>query len=451
VQTTNMAIILFVDDEDSARQNYKLILEHYGHTVLLAEGVQSAELQLKAGVIDLLITDMRMGDESGLDMLRAAKRVSPETEVIVLTGHAELQNAVDAMKLGASDYLTKDTEYKEILLTVDKALDRKALIGEISRLRSQLKQTFSLATIVGASGAIEKVKDLIKRVAPSDSRVLITGESGTGKELVAQTIHTNSERSNRPFIAINCGAIPRDLQESELFGYVKGAFTGAAKDKQGLLAAADGGTVFLDEIGDTTPETQVKLLRFLEQGELQPIGATSPTKVDVRVLAATNKNLVEEIEQKRFREDLYYRLKVVSIFLPPLRERKDDIDAISRSLLVGIGKKTHKPILRLSQASLDVLVGYDWPGNIRELKNILERAAIFSDGPTIELEHLPEELFRLNQQQESDGCILSLNEVEKRYILEVLEKMGGNKLATAQHLNIATTTLYRKLRQYGIE
>lgn len=447
-----MATILFVDDEDSARQNYKLILEHYGHSVLLADGVQSAESQLKAGGIDLLITDMRMGAESGLDMLRVAKKVSPETEVIVLTGHAELQNAVEAMKLGASDYLTKDTDYKEILLTVDKALDRRALVKEISRLRSQIKSSFSLETIVGHSNAIEKVKELIKRVAPTDSRVLISGESGTGKELVAQTIHTNSQRANRPFIAINCGAIPKDLQESELFGYVRGAFTGASKDKQGLLAAADGGTVFLDEIGDTTAETQVKLLRFLEQGELQPIGTTSPIKVNVRVLAATNKNLVEEVEQKRFREDLYYRLKVVSIFLPPLRERKEDIDMISQSLLLEIGKKTHKPILRLSKVTLEVLTDYEWPGNIRELKNVLERAAIFSDGPTIELEHLPEELFQqLNPSPKAENGILPLDEVEKRYIIEILEKMGGNKLATAQHLNIATTTLYRKLRQYGID
>lgn len=447
-----MATILFVDDEEASRENYRLILEHYGHAVLLAAGVAKAEGILKAGGVDLLITDMRMGAESGLDMLRAAKRISPETEVIVLTGHAELQNAIEAMKLGASDYLTKDTDYKEILLTVDKALDRKALVGEIARLRSQLKQSFSFDTIVGHSTVIEKVKDLIKRVAPTDSRVLITGESGTGKELVAQTIHTNSPRANRPFIAINCGAIPKDLQESELFGYVKGAFTGAVKDKQGLLAAAHGGTVFLDEIGDTTPETQVKLLRFLEQGELHPIGTTSPIKVDVRVLAATNKDLSEEIEQRRFREDLYYRLKVVSILLSPLRERKEDIESISQSLLTEIGRKAHKPILRLGSDTLAALTHYEWPGNIRELKNVLERAAIFSDGPTIELEHLPEELFhQRGPTRGSEDGILPLDEVEKRYIIEVLEKMGGNKLATAQHLNIATTTLYRKLRQYGIE
>jgi DNA-binding NtrC family response regulator len=447
-----MATILFVDDEDSARQNYKLILEHYGHSVLLAEGVRSAEQILLDGGVDLLITDMRMGAESGLEMLRASKRISPETEVIVLTGHAELHNAVDAMKLGASDYLTKDIDYKEILMTVDKALDRKSLVREISRLRSQLQYSFSLESIIGSSETIEKLKSQVRRVAPTDSRVLITGESGTGKELVAQSIHANSPRSNRPFIAINCGAIPKELQESELFGYTKGAFTGADKDKQGLLGAAHGGTVFLDEIGDTSLETQVKLLRFLEQGEIQPVGSTSPTKVDVRILSATNKNLSIEVEEKRFREDLYYRLKVVTLSLSPLRERAEDVAAISQSLLHEISKKTHKPKISLSRETLEALTAYNWPGNVRELKSVLERAAIFCEGDKIELEHLPEELFKQpSSESKAQNGILPLDQVEKLHIIEVLDKMGGNKLATAQHLNIATTTLYRKLRQYGID
>jgi DNA-binding NtrC family response regulator len=450
-----MASILFVDDELSARENYRTILEHFGHSVTLATSVRDAVSVLKGGQpsFDLIMTDMRMGSENGLDMLREARSLAPQTEVIVLTGHAELENAIEAMKLGAADYLTKDTDYKEIMLVVEKALEKHALKREIERLRKRVGEEFSFRKIVGASPAILQLHEVLRRVAPTDSRVLITGESGTGKELVAEMLHTNSPRKNASFVAINCGAIPQDLQESELFGYVRGAFTGADRDKTGLLESADRGTVFLDEIGEMSAETQVKLLRFLEKGEIAPVGSPKSKVVNVRVIAATNRDLTEAIHNHSFREDLYYRLKVIAIHLPPLRERKEDIPLLAQALLEELAPNIGSKANRFSLEVLHVLTEYRWPGNVRELKNVIERALIFADDGQIELEHLPEELFAIisSSGHSINGETTSLEEVEKKYILEVLERNGGNKLLTAKQLNIATTTLYRKLRIYGIE
>jgi len=451
-----MPRILFVDDEAAARQNYNTILTHYGYQVVLVSDVRQAVEALKnEGEFDLIITDMRMGRESGLDMLREAKKLQPTIEVIVLTGHAELANAIEAMKLGASDYITKDTDYKEILVIVEKALEKRGLKSEINRLREQLRSVRNTTRLVGKSKAISQIIEMLERVAPTDSRVLITGESGTGKELVAETLHANSLRRDGPFIAINCGAIPNELQESELFGHVKGAYTGADTEKKGLLETANNGTVFLDEVGEMTSETQVKLLRFLEKGELFPVGATQPRTVDVRIISATNRDLGEAVRQKQFREDLYYRLKVVSIHLPALRERKEDIPLIAKSLLNDLNTKTHRHIKNLSPETLEVFLDYSWPGNVRELKNVLERSMIFTDTDTIGVENLPEDLFTRQSQQptngESKSGAESLEDVERKHILSTLEKTGGNKLLTAKQLNIATTTLYRKLKQYGIE
>jgi DNA-binding NtrC family response regulator len=450
-----MSLILLVDDEAAARSNYKTILEHYGHEVLVASSVMDAKKTIGENRgIDLIITDMRMGSKSGLDMLREAHQMTPESEVIVLTAHAELENAVEAMKLGAADYLTKDTDYKEIVLVVEKALEKRALKREIDRLRKQTREEYAFGRIVGKSPAIAQLHEVLRRVAPTDARVLITGESGTGKELVAEMLHANSPRKNGPFIAINCGAIPRDLQESELFGYVRGAFTGADRDKIGLLESADRGTVFLDEVGEMSPETQVKLLRFLEKGEINPVGSGRARTVSVRVIAATNRDLGEAIRSRAFREDLYYRLKVVSIHLPPLRERKEDIPLLAQTLLEELARKIGSKVHSISPHALEVLTEYDWPGNVRELKNVIERGLIFADHGTLDLEHLPEELFKrhiAHVAEQEPNEIAPLDEIEKKYILEVLERLGGNKLLTARHLNIATTTLYRKLRIYGIE
>ncbi len=456
-----MSLILLVDDEAAARGNYKTILEHYGHEVLLASSVDEAKRTIGESTgIDLIITDMRMGSKSGLDMLREARQLTPESEVIVLTAHAELENAVEAMKLGAADYLTKDTDYKEIVLVVEKALEKRALKREIERLRKQTRDEYAYDRIVGNSPAIIQLREVLRRVAPTDTRVLITGESGTGKELVAEMLHANNPRRNGPFIAINCGAIPRDLQESELFGYVRGAFTGADRDKEGLLVSADRGTVFLDEVGEMSAETQVKLLRFLEKGELTPVGTSRSRSVNTRVIAATNRDLGEAIRTRLFREDLYYRLKVVAIHLPPLRERKEDIPQLAQTLLEDLARKIGSKVRTISPHAIEVLTEYGWPGNVRELKNVIERALIFADDGMLDLEHLPEELFKRHLRIAHDVAhavdtvpneIAPLDEIEKKYILEVLERLGGNKLLTARHLNIATTTLYRKLRMYGIE
>lgn len=447
-----MASILFVDDELPARENYRTILEHYGHEVVLSSNVAEALESLKGQPgFDLVITDMRMGAKSGLDLLRESRTIAPETEVIVLTGHAELENAVEAMKLGASDYLTKDTDYKEIMLVVEKALEKQALKQEIERLRRRVGNEFSFRKIVGETGAIEQLRETLRRVAPTDSRVLITGESGTGKELVAETLHTNSLRKDAPFIAINCGAIPHDLQESELFGYVRGAFTGAVRDKIGLLESADRGTVFLDEIGEMTPESQVKLLRFLEKGEIAPVGSVKTKTINVRVVAATNRDLETAVKEHAFREDLYYRLKVVSVHVPPLRERKSDIPLLTEALLSELVQKVGSKANRFSSEAMQALIEYNWPGNVRELKNVIERALIFTDGAQIDIENLPEEIFSKSVSAPTNSDVVPLDQIEKNYILELLERNGGNKLLTAKQLNIASTTLYRKLRQYGIE
>ncbi len=451
-----MPTILFVDDESTVRQNYDLLLRHNGFAVTLCASVDEALAALQVSSFDLIITDMRMSPKSGLDLLRVVKAQGLQTGVIVLTGHAEVQNAIEAMKLGAIDYITKETDHREILLTVQKAMDTALLREEIGRLRKELHGEFTSEKIIGSSRAIQEVLETVRRVAPTDSRVLITGESGSGKELVSETIHNNSPRHDFPFIAINCGAIPKDLQESELFGHVRGAFTGADRDRKGLLEAASRGTVFLDEVGEMSAATQVKLLRFLESGEYFPVGSSVARKADVRILAATNRKLEELVAQKLFREDLLYRLKVVVIHVPALRDRTEDIAQLSVHLIRQLNPRTHTSISSLTNEAEQALMEYRWPGNVRELKNVLERALIFADKDVIDIESLPEEIFqsKLNttptDAASADG-VLPLEEVEKAHILQTLKHLGGNKLLTAQQLNIATTTLYRKLRQYGIE
>jgi DNA-binding NtrC family response regulator len=451
-----MPSILFVDDEATVRQNYDLLLRHHGFAVTLCASVDEALAALERSQFDLIVTDMRMAPKSGMDLLRVVRSIAPAISVIVMTGHAEVANAIEAMKLGAVDYITKDTDHREIVITIQKAIETVQLREEIGRLREELHGQFSAEKIVGNSRAITQVLATVRRVAPTDSRVLITGESGTGKELVAETIHANSGRANFPFIAINCGAIPKDLQESELFGHVRGAFTGADRDRKGLLESATHGTVFLDEVGEMAMTTQVKLLRFLETAEFFQVGSSQSRKTDVRILAATNRNLEELVTQKLFRVDLLYRLKVVVIHLPALRERREDIPKLGMALLKQLNPRTHTSITSISKEAEQALMEYQWPGNVRELKNVLERAMIFSDTNVIELESLPEELFQTQYRSTPETTrsideVQPLDEVEKAHILKTLQKLNGNKLLTAQQLNIATTTLYRKLRRYGIE
>jgi DNA-binding NtrC family response regulator len=372
-----MAAILVVDDEPSARSTLALLLRKRGHRVMAAEGVTEAVKLLADEVFDVIVTDLRMPDGTGMDVLRAVKAHGGETDVILLTAYAGWESAKEAMQLGAFDYFEKGREPDELFVRIERALEDKALRRENENLRAQIKDRYALPGIIARSPGIRRVLDLIARVAPTDATVLIQGESGTGKELIAKAIHHASRRAREAFVAVNCGALPEALLESELFGHVKGAFTGASLNKKGLLDEANQGTLFLDEIGEMTPALQVKLLRALQDGEVRPVGSNQPSVVDTRVLAATNRDLEQMIRQGSFREDLFYRLNVIAITLPPLRERREDLPVLAEHFLARFAAKQGRT-LRLGPDALDRLLAYPWPGNIRELENAMERAAILS-------------------------------------------------------------------------
>lgn len=373
-----MAHILLVDDESSMRLTLTMLLKREKHTLAQAATGKAALKHLEDNHFDVVLTDLNLDEVTGLDVLRSAKQNNPQTEVIVLTGYGSIESAVEAMKLGAFDYLTKPVDAEELLLSISRATERQKLKSEVARLRTEVEVTgrFNAGNIVANSPAMNEVLGMVERVAPTDAAVLIQGESGTGKELIARAVHQNSNRKDEAFIPINCGALPENLLESELFGHVKGAFTGAHQNKKGMFEEADGGTLFLDEIGEMTPATQVKLLRVLQDQEVRRVGANTGVKVDVRIVAATNQNLMSNIESGAFREDLYYRLQVIVLHLPPLRERIEEILPIATHYLQEYAQKFRKPLKGFSKPAEKVLQGYSWPGNIRELINAVERAAI---------------------------------------------------------------------------
>ncbi|MBN2415938.1 sigma-54-dependent Fis family transcriptional regulator [bacterium] len=449
-----MADILLVDDDKNVRITLSAFLKKMDNNVDIATDGEQAEEKIKAFPYDLVITDLKMAKKSGLDVVRFAKECNPLTEIIVLTGFGTVESGVQAMKLGAYDYITKPPDLEEFKLLVYKALERKKLLTEVEYLQHELKDKYKFDNIIGSSKEMLDVLSLVSKVSPTDSTVLITGESGTGKELIARAVHLNSKRKNRAFVTINCGAIPENLQESELFGHVRGAFTGAIKEKRGLFQEASGGTLFLDEIGETAPATQVKLLRFLQDGEIRAVGDTEPIHVDVRLLAATNRNLEDAIEAGEFREDLYYRLNVIPINIPPLRERRDDIPLLVNHFLALAREKTGKQLETVSPQAMKILTGWKWQGNVRELENVIERAVILSNQNVI----LPHDLPMSMQSLDADAITtqagweeLSLEEMEKRQILRTLEKYEWNQKKTSDVLGISTTTLWRKLKSYGIE
>jgi two-component system response regulator HydG len=447
-----VAEILVVDDEASARTTLALLLDKRGHRVAQAEGVGTARARLSEQVFDLVITDLRMPDGTGLDVLRAVKPAHAATEVILLTAYAGWESAKEAMQLGAFDYFEKGREPDELFHRVDQALEKHALRHENENLRAQVRERYDLAGIVARSREMRQLLDLVRRVAASDATVLLRGESGTGKELIARAIHHASPRSRNPFVAVNCGALPEALLESEIFGHVKGAFTGAAGAKKGLFEEAHGGTFFLDEIAELAPVLQVKLLRVLQDGEVRRVGATQPAAVDARVLAATHRDLEQMMRQGTFREDLFYRLNVIPIVLPPLRERREDILVLAEHFLARLGAK-HGRRLRLGADAADCLLRYAWPGNIRELENALERAAALAEHETIGAGDLPAHI--------AAGITLgaapalppqrSLADREKAHILETLERCGWNHSRAAEALGIGRTTLWRKLKDYGLD
>jgi len=447
-----MATILLVDDEPSARATMALLLKRRGHRVSEAADVGAAAKALADTAFEMVLTDLRMPDGDGLDVLRAAKAHCPEADVILLTAYAGWESAKEAIRLGAFDYFEKGREPDELLHRIERAVADKALRRENENLRAQVRERFGLPGLIAASAEMAQVLDLVGRVAPTDATVLICGESGTGKEIIAKALHHASKRAEGRFVAINCGALPETLLESELFGYVKGAFTGAGANKKGLFEEAHRGTLFLDEIGEMAPGLQVKLLRALQSGEVRPVGSTQAITVDTRVVAATNRELEPMIRQGTFREDLFYRLNVIPILLPPLRERREDIPLLAEHFLARFAQRQGR-VLRLSAGAMERLLQYSWPGNVRELENAMERTAILARDEMIEPRDLPPHVDSGLALGPAPGLAAeqTLAEAERAHITQILERHGWNHSRAAEALGIGRTTLWRKLKEYGIE
>lgn len=441
--------ILLVEDDFSLMTMLALELRNGGYEVAVSKSVEEAAQKLSEGGFDAVVTDLKLGAGDGLEVLRRSKELQPETEVIIITGHGTIGSAVSATKAGAFDYLTKPVDCVELDLVIRKALEHRNLLGEVRRLREEVRDKFSFEGIVYAGAGIHKVLELVSKVAATEATVLIHGESGTGKELIARAIHDKSSRRTGTFVAINCGALPESLLESELFGHVRGAFTGAERNKRGLFEEASGGTLFLDEISETTPALQVKLLRALQEGEVRRVGDNHPIKVTGRLVTATNKNLAKLVEEGKFREDLYYRLKVFPILIPPLRERPEDILPLAEHFLRKAKKKIGGKAAKISKPVAEALRIYSWPGNVRELEHAIERAMIMASGDTLSTDDLPVEM-QPSVTHSSNGTAAKLEEVERRHILEVFESCGRNQVETAEKLGIGRNTLWRKLKEYGI-
>jgi DNA-binding NtrC family response regulator len=449
-----MADILLIDDEKSVRTTLALMLQKMGYRVEEASSGTEGIDKFRTRFFDLIITDLKMEPMDGLAVLREVKILNPSSEVLVMTAYSTVESGVEAIKSGAYDYIQKPFEKDELLLLVGKALEHKNLVREVEQLQNELKEKYKFENIIGSSKEMFDVLGMVSKIAKTDSTVMISGESGTGKELVAKAIHLNSRRKNRAFITINCGAIPENLQESELFGHVRGSFTGAIRDKRGLFQEADGGTLFLDEIGETALSTQVKLLRFLQDGEIRRVGDVDPLNIDVRLIAASNKELPKLIEEGRFREDLFYRLNVIPIHLPALRTRKDDIALLVNHFIKRYAERENKNVTSISPEAVKIFTGYHWPGNVRELENVIERAVILTNHNILTPEDLPQSLrdsLRRGPDIPDNLDEQTLEEVEKHYILKTLDKYQWNQKQASDTLGISTTTLWRKLKTYGIE
>ena len=443
--------ILVVDDELEMRQLLQDTLEEEHYRVVVASDGQEALTHMETEKFLVILTDLRMKGMDGLGLLEQVVQKYPESNLIMMTAFGTVESAVEAMKQGAFDYLTKPVKTDELLVTVKKALRDALLRHEVQQLRQAVGREFAFDQILGKSKPMRDIFDLIRRVADSQTNILITGESGTGKELVAKALHFNSQRKSKPFVPVNCAAIPELLLESELFGHVRGAFTDAKSDKHGLFEEAHDGTLFLDEVSELPMMLQAKILRAVQEREIRRVGATKPTLVNVRLIAATNVLLAEEVKAKRFREDLYYRLNVIEIHLPPLRERKEDIPLLAHGLLQKSLTAQQKHVEGIADSALARLIDYPWPGNVRELENIVERAATLTQGQKISLEDLPLNIQNIQGEgqfiEDAVDQILPLAQVEQSYIRRVLEKLGGNKYQTAQVLGIDRKTLYRKLSE----
>jgi two-component system response regulator PilR (NtrC family) len=451
-----MSSILVVDDDQNLATVLKTLLTHNGNVVDVVNTATDAKAILEQRMFDLVITDLRVSNESGLEVIETVKTVAPDTEVIMITGYGSIDTAVEAIKSGAVDYLTKPFEDAELLMVVQKALNQKKMKSELKHLRKAFAENYSFDNIIGSSPAVRKIIDVIKQVAPQDINVLIWGESGTGKELFAKAIHNNSSRRDAKFVAINCSAMPDLLLESELFGHVKGAFTSAASNKKGLFEEANGGTVLLDEVGDTSPSMQAKLLRVLQEEEIRPVGSNQTCKTNVRVIAATNKSLESLVSEGKFREDLYYRLNVISINLPALSKRREDIIPLANHFLHKYCKHFNKPVKRLTEGACHDLINHEWPGNVRELENTIKRVVALSNVEVIDVNSLflMKPLPKIEPTNgDKHGAVLSnisLIDMQREHILRSLKENKWNYSVTAGKLGIGRTTLWRKVKKYSI-
>lgn len=444
--------VLIIDDEEKLRSLMTKVISLEGFEVVQAGDCKSGLRKLEQSEIDVIICDVKLPDGSGVDLIKTIKEKYPAVEVILLTAYGNIPDGVQAIKNGAFDYLTKGDDNNKIIPLLYKAMGKVALAKKVQQLEKQLDKKYSFESILGKSKAIKEAVDAAKKVAATDATVLLTGETGTGKEVFAQAIHYSSNRKSNTFIAVNCSAFSKELLENELFGHKAGAFTGATKDTKGIFEAANGGTVFLDEIGEMPLDLQAKLLRVLENGEFLKVGDTKTTKVNVRIIAATNRNLKKEVETNHFREDLFYRISVFQIELTPLRERIIDIEEIANHFLKVFSNKTNKRVNGFSRPYIDSLKSHEWRGNIRELKNVIERSVILSTSDILDIDSLSGDFEKI-QLENSKGKTLSafdLASAEKIHIQKVLNYTNGNKTETARLLNIALTTLYRKLEEYKI-
>jgi len=439
--------VLIVDDDRSVRDSLRKILEKEGYNVSDVESGEVALHSIRRLSPEVALVDLKMPGMNGIEFVKKLKRTAPDVEAVVMTGYGTIETAVEAMREGAYDFITKPFKRHTILSSLRKAQEKRTLLAENRQLRTRLEQALEPHWVVGNSASIRKVMEMVEQVAPSSATILIQGASGSGKEWVAGLVHDISPRKEDPFIKVSCAALPETLLEAELFGYERGAFTGAVGRKEGRFELAHEGTLFLDEVGEISPAMQVKLLRVLQTGEFERLGGTKTIKADVRLIAATNADLKNAVAEKRFREDLFYRLNVITITLPPLKERRDDIPLLATHFVEKFGKKNKKMIRKISREAMEYLQGYSWPGNVRELENTIERAVVLSKDDEIDQEDLPVEITKWD---ESDHEIripvgMSMKEAEKILIRETLKRTGGEKAAAADMLGIATRTIYRKL------
>ncbi|HYO96241.1 MAG TPA: sigma-54 dependent transcriptional regulator [Polyangiaceae bacterium] len=444
-----MGKILVVDDQRNMRTTLAMMLRGAGHEVdEAADGAQGREIGA-AGAYDVVITDLRMGEYDGIEVLRAVKETQPMTEVIVMTAYGTIESAVEAMRVGAFDYIQKPFTEQELIVKVSKALESRRLNGQVQLFAREFKERYHLENVIGRSQAIRDVLTRVIKIAPTDTTALITGESGTGKELIARAVHANSKRAHRPFVTVNCAAISETLLESELFGHARGAFTGAVAARKGLFEEADGGTFFFDEIAETTPSFQAKLLRAVQEGEVRRVGENKPIHVDIRVVAATNVDLVRAVEERRFRQDLYYRLNVARFHLPPLRERREDIPQLVEHFLAKYNRKMNLGA-RLGDGVMERLVAYDYPGNVRELENMVEQSVALCMGGIVRLDDILPSAPKATDPGQGRTLADIVDDAEREAVESALRAFDGSRERAAEALDISPTTLWRKMTRLGV-